>query len=193
MVEELSAQERHALHGLGRDQPPAGLEARVTEALRAEGLIAPVRRTTVRSLGLVAAATLLFVAGVGTQRYLLDAEPVATAPSEAASEGSDRYLLLLLEPAGSFLEPAVEVERMREYAEWAGGLAARGLLEAGEKLADGGDVVGAPAPSGPLPTERVTGFFIVLAASEASAQAVAAASPHARHGGRVEVRRIEPT
>lgn len=135
MVEELSVLERQALRDLGARQPPAALDAQVAEALRAEGLIHRGRRSNRSLLGLVAAASILFVAGVGTQRYLLD-----TAPSAAAASAGDRYLLLLLEPAGLALEPALEAERVREYSEWAGGRAARGLLEAGEKLADGGDV-----------------------------------------------------
>ena len=188
MVEELSGQERQALRDLGVGEPPAALEERVIEALRAEGLIQQGRRPRWRLLGLVAAAAMLFVAGVGTQRYLLEAAPIAVAPS-----GVDRYLLLLLEPVGVVLEPAIEAERVREYSEWAGGLAARGLLLAGEKLADAREVVGAAAPDGPVPTERVTGFFIVLAESEEEALGLAANSPHARHGGRVEVRWIEPT
>jgi len=188
MVEELSAQERKALRDLAAGPPPSELEARVTEALRAEGLIRSSDRSNRRLLGLVAAAVMLFVAGVGTQRYLLE----AVSPAAASTVG-DRYLLLLLEPAGAVLEPAVEALRVQEYSEWAGGLAARGLLQAGEKLADGGEVVGAPAPAGSPPAERVTGFFIVLAETEAAALEVAASSPHALHGGRVEVRRIEPT
>ncbi len=188
MVEELSAQERQALRDLGAGQPPAALEERVTVALRADGLIQHRDRSSRRLMGLVAAAMVLFVAGVATQRYLLDA-----AASSAAPASGDRYLLLLLEPAGVVLDPDVEAALVREYSEWAGGLAAQGLLQAGEKLADGGDVVGAPAPGGPPPTERVTGFFIVLAETEAAAIEVAANSPHVQHGGRVEVRRIEPT
>jgi len=188
MVEELSEQERRALRDVGAAQPPATLEKRVTEALRADGLIDRSGRSNGRLLGLVAAALILFVAGVGTQRYFFDGAPTAAAPG-----AGDRYLLLLLEPAGVVLDPVVEAERVREYSEWAGGLAARGLLQAGEKLADGGEVVGAQAPAGPAPTERVTGFFIVVAETEAAALEVAATSPHALHGGRVEVRRIEPT
>ena len=187
MVEELSAQERQALRDLGASSPPAELEARVTAALRADGLIRDRGSLSWRLLGLAAAASLLFVAGVGTQRYLVGGVPAAVAVD------SDRYLLLLLEPAGVVLEPAVEAARVEEYSEWAGGLAARGMLQAGEKLADGGEVVGAPAPTGPSPTERVTGFFIVLADTEEEALDVAATSPHVQHGGRVEVRLIEPT
>ena len=187
MVKELSARERQALRDLGAGSPPVELEARVSAALRADGLIRRGRPLSWRLLGLAAAASLLFVAGVGTQRYLVGALPAVAAAS------GDRYLLLLLEPAGAVLEPAVEAARVQEYSEWAGGLAARGLLQAGEKLADGGDVVGAPVPAGPTPTERVTGFFIVLVDTEEAALDVAATSPHVRHGGRVEVRLIEPT
>ncbi len=188
MVEELSTRERQALGELGSGQPPIDLEDRVAAALRTEGLVKIDEPSTWRSWGLVAAALMLFVAGVGTQRYFLDDGLIDVAPA-----AGDRYLLLLLEPADVFLEPAVEAQRVGEYAAWAGTLAERGLLQVGEKLADGGDVVGLPVPGEMPSSERVTGFFIVVAETEAAALEVAASSPHVQHGGRVEVRLIEPT
>jgi hypothetical protein len=205
MVEELTDAERGALQALAPQSPDpsdAALENRVVAALHAEGLIVADgttvttgRRTSVRTWGLLAAAMLLFVAGIGTQRFLLDGAPgLATSPpAEPAAVAADRYLLLLLEAVDAPLPADLEAERVQEYSEWAGGLAAQGLLEAGEKLADGAVRVGPPLSGAPEAAEHVTGFFIVRAPDEASARELAAASPHARHGGRVEVRRIEPT
>ena len=167
----------------------AALEDRVVAALQTEGLVAARRRSSWRVGGLIAAALLLFVAGMGAQRLLLE----AATPGPQAVRVDDRYLLLLLEPAAAPLAQDVEAARVQEYSEWAGGLAARGLLEAGEKLADGSVIVGTAAGGAPMPDERVTGFFIVRAADEAAALELATGSPHVRHGGRVEVRRIEPT
>ncbi|NKB86789.1 MAG: hypothetical protein GKS06_01015 [Acidobacteria bacterium] len=190
MDEELTPDERAALRELGNAELPGGLEGRVVGALRESGEIstpAAVAARPGRWIAAAAAAVMLFVGGMTVQRLLLDDAAVAVA-----SAAGDRYLLLLLEPADVVLDAAIEMERVAEYGAWAGGLAQRGLLEAGEKLADGGDVVGA-AMTGPPPGERVTGFFIVRAESAPEARALAEASPHVRHGGRVEVRLIEPT
>ena len=99
---------------------------------------------------------------------------------------------LLLEPVDVVLDPDTEAARVAEYGAWAAEMAGQGMLEAGEKLADGGTIVGAEI-AGPPPIERVTGFFIVSAGDAAEAARLAQDNPHVRHGGRIAVRRIEPT
>ena len=189
MDEELTAEEQAALRQLGEVEAPAALEDRVVAALRdANEIAAPTGGRRAGSwIAAAAAAVLVFVGGMAVQRYVVDDVGAA-----AVSAVGDRYLLLLLEPADSRLDPAVEAARVAEYGAWAGGLASVGQLEAGEKLEDGGDVVGEPF-GGPASGERVTGFFIVRAESAEEARELAESSPHVLHGGRVEVRRIEPT
>ena len=104
-----------------------------------------------------------------------------------------RFVLLLLEPADAPLPAAEEASRVVEYGNWAGELARDDMLDAGEKLAWDGQVVGGSDVPVAAPLERVTGFFIVRADSLDQALALARECPHALHGGRVEVREIEPT
>jgi hypothetical protein len=202
MDEELTPSERQALADLGAMQAPNALEDRVVSAVHREGLIttpnaaasavlrAAPNSNSRRAIGLAVAASLVFVTGIVTQRFLLPDRAPSAAVVEAAV--GDRYLLLLLEPAEALLDPATEDARVAEYGAWAAEMAGQGLLEAGEKLADGGEIVGAEI-GGPPPTERVTGFFIVNAADAAAAVELARDNPHVRHGGRIAVRRIEPT
>ena len=86
------------------------------------------------------------------------------------------------------------------FADGLGDFASEFEARTGEKLADESIVVGDPGPlpqaaadSARLGAERVTGFFIVRADTAEAARRLASDSPHVRHGGRVEVRAIEPT
>ncbi len=188
MDDQLSSEEREQLAALGKHlQPPAGLEDRVAAALRQRKLIAapPGWSLLWRLTAAAAAATVVFAAFALGVRY----ERSAPAP---APEGR-RFLLMLLEPADAPLPAAEEAARGVEYRDWAGELARNGLLDAGEKLAwDGNVVSGTGIPVAPV-AERVTGFFIVRAASLDEALGLARECPHVVHGGRVEVREIEPT
>ena len=104
--------------------PPAMLESRVVEALRADGLI---RTRSVWSWSSgparIAASLLIFVAGAVVGHYVSFSAPQA-APSQA------RYLLLL---AGDVSPSADGSSRADEYGEWARSLSARGI--AGRKRA----------------------------------------------------------
>ncbi len=110
-------------------------------------------------------------------------------------------LLLLHEnPADPATLSADEMAAIvRRYSDWAADLAARGLLVAGEKLADdggrrlrrGGERL--LATDGPYAEAHdvIGGFFTVRAVSDAEAEALAASCQHL--GGRnwMEIRRIE--
>ncbi len=188
MDDQLSGEEREQLAAIGKHlHPPAGLEDRVAASLRQHKLIAappgwsPLWRLTAAA----AAATVAFAAFALGVRY----ERSGPAP---APEGR-RFLLMLLEPADAPLPAAEEAARVVEYRNWAGELAQDGMLDAGEKLAWDGNVVGGTEIPVAAAVERVTGFFIVRAESLDEALGLARACPHAVHGGRVEVREIEPT
>jgi hypothetical protein len=89
----------------------------------------------------------------------------------------------------------VVAERVREYASWARTIATSGRYVAGEKLGDSARELTAAAVVDRAATdsESLAGFFIVSAASAAEADSIARSCPHVRHGGKVVIRRIEPT
>jgi hypothetical protein len=164
-------------------EPPVRLEERVVATLKAEGLLGGGRsRRPPRWAwpAAIAAALLLFAAG-----YAAGRRPAAGPPA-----GLRQYTRLLYEGptfnVGGVAEPAL----VREYSEWAAGLAGRGRLVTGEKLAENGWTLGAEragASDGPA------GFFVIAARGDDEALAIARTCPHLRHGGTVSLRPIEPT
>jgi hypothetical protein len=66
----------------------------------------------------------------------------------------------------------------------------------GEELAEPALLVGESGGATARPDqggERIGGYFLIRAADDAAALALARSCPHLRHGGRIEVRRIRPT
>ncbi|MBI1849431.1 MAG: zf-HC2 domain-containing protein [Planctomycetes bacterium] len=111
---------------------------------------------------------------------------------------SPRYLLLLHEPAERGEPESPEAHRavVERYAAWARSLARDGRLDAGEELAadlgwslhlDAEPMRVEHAPSG----DKVGGFFIVRAPSDAEAVLLARGCPHLSNGGWIELRRIQ--
>jgi hypothetical protein len=166
-------------------QPPAGLEDRVVETLRARGLLRPaggVQQIVARRWfwpAALAAGLLLFAGG-----YMMGRTP--GAPGDARLL---RYTLLLYEGPGFNSRGVPEPALVAEYSAWAGELAGRGRLVAGEKLGARTWSLGGRDAAGPGPT----GFFIIAARSDDEALALAKSCPHLRHGGTVTLRPIEPT
>ena len=149
--------------------PPA-LRDRVHATLARRG--SRTRRWT----GALAAAVLLFVAGMATGRATLSATRQASAAT---------YALLLY--GGHEVPNEVEGSRASEYGRWAANLTAATLVSGAEL----GSVVGAYGPSaGSSDTARVEGFFLIDARTEADAIAVARECPHLKYGGRVVLQRI---
>lgn len=103
----------------------------------------------------------------------------------------NRYLLLIrdTEAVGQAIEEHGIDAIVQEYGGWAGSLAEEGRLVAAEKLTDAPRWVGDAAPA----SSNISGFFLITAASEAEALEIARQSPHARYGGVLEVREVEPT
>jgi hypothetical protein len=183
-----TARERRALAELSLEAtPPRGLEERVLAQLAAR----PARRRRTgrgwRTLGMIAAALVVFVGGWWAGARSGD------GPGVSATAG-DRYLLLLREDA-SYDRSGSEAERVAEYRDWAMGLRREGRLEMGEKLAE----ERLPLPDGAAAArvegspETVAGFFIIRAVTPAQAASIASTCPHLRHGGRIELRRIVDT
>lgn len=169
--------------------PPATLEARVEKSLIAAGLLRGGRgRRDWRAPLMLALAVgvVCFAAGfvVGAARHTLD--------GPKASQHTPRFALLLYgAPVGQPSPSDVE-----EHERWAARLATEGHSIYGEKLVSG-EVSLLPSRAGAnpinLPDAALQGFFVISARSEAEAVEVARSSPHYRHGGRIVVRRIEPT
>jgi hypothetical protein len=168
----------------------------------------PARRRAIRSAVLtVGAVAASVVAGVALgKRSVATIPPSATpeAPLAAAGPAKAKYVLLLHGPARSpaltreraVADSAAEQAVVAEYKAWAGRLAASGVLVAGEKLAD--EPITRLAANGASEMPRYTadelgGFFIIQAADSAEAFRIARDCPHLKHGGTVQVRRIEPT
>lgn len=165
--------------------PPPTLEDDVALLLRQNRLLEPPasgRRWVRRFLG-AAAALLIFLAGAATgANWSFSGVP---GPS-----GQERFLLLL---GGT--DPAVGLTReqyvalVKEYSDWGTRLRDRGLLELGEKLDNEGRILsGGTVQEG---AGGATGLFLIRANDYNQAVATAMSCPHLRHGGTIEVRRIE--
>jgi len=187
--DHLDPREREELAALGdAPSPPDDLERRSVAALRARGLL----RTPARRWPAAAAAAAVLALGVVLGRLSV------VEPAPAADDGP-QYLLVLYDSTADLrrADPDRVAARVEEYRSWARAGARAGHLVGGEKLADGGRVLRggdegedrpAAGPFGP-----VGGYFRIRAASEEEALRIAAECPHLRHGGAVEVRRIEST
>lgn len=179
-----SAMDR-ALRGLAGPVPPPGrLEDRVVAGLAARGLLRTSGRGHhARTMLAAAAAVTLFAAGA-----------YAGARQGAVPEGP-RYALLLLDAPGfAALPPGDESAAVERYREWAAGLRRDRALVLAEKL--GTTVAVLPGSGGGAATGAeagLLGVFVVVAPDDATATAIAAASPHVARGGRVAVVRIDPT
>ncbi len=140
------------------------------------------------------AACLVLGVGLG---YLAKTQTTSMEKAPSAS-----HMLLLYERPDAVETPAHERELVQEYAAWAQRLGREGKVLGGEKLANEGMAL---APLSPVaspthaqdladrarPAMRLAGFFLVRAADEAEAVAIAEVCPHRRHGGWVELRRID--
>jgi hypothetical protein len=187
--DDLGPAEREALRALReKDATPPGMEGRVLAALRRHRLVNPAPRSTLRAgsggarrWAALAAAALLFLAGLAVGRR--QADPVLPALE------SPRFVLLLHEEGGRMAVPAGgEAELIEEYRRWAIGLNEAGQEISGEKLKDGGRMLGAAEQA----EMTLGGYFIITAPDYDAAVDIARECPHLRHGGRIEIRQIDP-
>jgi hypothetical protein len=162
--------------------PPPLLESRVVAALRADGLI---RTGSVWSWpATVAASLLIFLAGATVGRSL----PLESAGAPQSIPDRPRYLLLL---AGDVTPAADGSTRAAEYGEWARSLSARGIAVSGDELTSHAELVtNARAAAFPDLTS-VGGYFIIEAADDGAAAALAHTCPHIKYGGSIVVRRVQ--
>jgi hypothetical protein len=175
---------------LPRPIVPASLEARVERSLADAGLLqrasAP-HRWRLPMITAVAAGVLCFLAGQWTGRYQRP-ESVSSAGS-SMSAAAPRFVFLLYGPRNE-RSTSGDVE---EHRRWARRLAVDGHSVSGEKLAAKELSLDSLATLRVPPDEILQGFFVISARSDAEALEIARSAPHARHGGRIVIRRIEPT
>lgn len=183
--DDLTPAEQESLAALRRDLPPSdALEKAVLGRLASLGLVrerGPEPRRRVHPLLFLAAAAGLFIAGLLAGGRAFRAEtPSAATP---------RYVLFL---EGSGPEPPApeEARRVEAYKQWARRIAGEGHLIAGEKLvAEATRVGGGSSAAG---GEAVRGYFVIAAANDAQALAIARGCPHLLYGGWIVVRKIDP-
>jgi hypothetical protein len=194
--ETLPADLHAALHALPKEVPmAAALEDRTVAALRRSGALfesaehAGPRRgrrggaATAWLLRLAAALALLAI-GYG----------VAEFRGRPAAEQGARYALLLREDSSFEVPPQGEAALVAEYGQWARELRRGQKLVLGEELDAGVSLILPPGQtSAAREAAPVSGLFIIVAATDAEAAAIARSCPHLRHGGSIELRRIPPS
>ena len=180
--------ERNPLESLApAAAPPPGLEDRVAGALSGRGLIRARKSRGVFFFAAAAAVLAAFVAGIAVGR-----RESPGAPATASNQ-----FVLFLEPlpeetrGDSSREPA----RVAEYRAWARRVRESGRAITGEKLRAGARVIGPgqAAPDESSLAGAVAGYFVISARDFEDALSIARDCPHARHGGTIVVRAIDPT
>lgn len=184
----------------------AGRIGRLVDA-RASGVAPPppaangnaVPRVLISAAAL--AASLLIGVMIG-RRPAMESTAQAT-PNAVATSPKERYVLLLHGPARTtpatptqaVADSVAEQAIVAEYRAWAMRLRESGALVLAEKLADDPltMLTAAGATQMPRNTADELGGFFLIQADSAEAFRIARECPHLRHGGSVQVRRIQPT
>lgn len=183
----LTPEETRALGALRTSgAPPEALEGATLARLRAEGLVRPrPRRGGLPRVLAAAAALALFAAGLAVGRRTLP------SGSAVAANAAPQFVLFLYDaPEEPAMSDAQMQERVSEYRAWAIGLRKSGADIHGEKLTRERRERLGPAAAGEAP---LGGYFVVSAKDWDAAIEVARSCPHLKHGGTIEVRKIEKT
>lgn len=172
------------LRELDRDvTPPDILKGQVTDTLRSRGYLRPSRSRLWRNVMALAAALFVFVLGRETGK--------ASAPP-TTHDSRLTYVLLLYEDS-TFDRSNPEASYVAEYTAWADTLRQRNQMVDGMPL-EPTSVILTAGGSADRAIESdagvMSGFFIIKAASQEEAVAIARTCPHLRHGGRVAVRPV---
>jgi hypothetical protein len=193
--------------GTLRAPAPGRAAGRVGRLIEARGRGAPPaaanRRAAPRILISAAALAASLMIGVMIGRRPVTQTTVPVPPNAAATSPKERYVLLLHGPARTAAatptqaaaDSVAEQAIVAEYRAWAMQLRDSGALVMAEKLADDPLTMLTAAGATPMPrntADELGGFFLIQADS-AEAFRIARECPHLRHGGTVQVRRIQPT
>ena len=157
--------------------PPAGQDDRIVAALRQRGLLRP--RLAARRAG-----------RWRRQRSIVVAVAWAFVPRSdpGARPAGPRYVLMLYGAPDPVQGGDRQCATRSEYAEWARGVARKGVAITGEELAEESRALGAARRLRPEPMPR--GFFVVWVPDLDAAQQIASTCPHLRYGGRIVIQRI---
>ena len=177
---------------------------RLIDARAQSGTAAPShsgRALRITLIGSLAVAASLAIGILIGQRST--SPPTPTASNASVSAPKTRYLLLLHGPAQtppqtaeqSVADSIAGAAIVAEYKAWAMRLRDSGALVAAEKLAANPVTMLSASGATEMPrgtADELGGFFLIQADS-AEAYRIARECPHLRHGGTVQVRRIQPT
>lgn len=159
------------LRAMRRDiDPSPDLDRRLLQAARAAGHLNGGHGRRLRWWSAAAALLAAFLAGWALGRG------VAAPPSDSRAQ----FVLLLYGEGRS-------ADSVARHTAWLGELRRANAVVRGTKLS------GTATDIGPAGTsERISGFFVIRATSLEEAAGIARTCPHARDGGRVEVRPVDP-
>lgn len=174
-----------------------GAARRVERLIEARGQAGapglPSRPWSRIAIGVVALAASVLVGVVLGRRSVGPA--VSANASAVADTPKERWVLLLHGPARD-ANIVGEQAIVAEYRAWAMKLRESGALVTAEKLASTPVTMLAANRTTELPhdaPDELGGFFLIQVADSAEAFRIARECPHLRHGGSVQVRRIQPT
>lgn len=140
-----------------------------------------------RAFGAVLALTLLttIAARAGSDEH----------PQADRTAAPPQYMLLLFESTATpdTRTPEEHQAVVEEYKAWARALHKEGKLIGGDKLDDARATL---APAGGRAVELpkntlLAGYFIIVAATDDEALAIARSCPHHKYGGTIEIRKIQ--
>lgn len=170
-------------------EPPSDLHARVRERLRSDRLLAASgsRPWLRRAWAAAAVAVLAFLGGRAT---------AVPSPLPADEGSGPLWVFLLYEDDRFDTGGRLVTEVVALYDRWADDARRDGALVLAEKLGTERVVVATPGPAptdGDGPHGELSGLFVVRAADARAAADMARSLPHARFGGTVVVRSVDPT
>ena len=165
--------------------PPPELEEQVLSQLRKRGLLrrksqAPMRRFLFVSAAAIVIFALGFISALFFHRSI-------TTPKYT-------YLLLLREDSHFYGTRTHEYSLVKEYSNWARGVAQKGTEITGEKLTAESRLLSANARVQKKvqdPDGQIAGFFLIDAKNDQEALDKAFSCPHLRYDGNIELRRID--
>ena len=166
--------------------PPGGLEDRVASRVMAQLSASSRWRVILRAAMIAGLSLILFGGGL----FLGLSQNKKTS---GVSMSQSTYVLFLLEgsqydqPSGT----AELQERVNEYRNWVTRVRKETTPISGIKLQDRSLLLPS-GTSGDAPPSEIGGYFLIEAGSLQSAIRIAETCPHLRHGGRIEVRQIDP-
>lgn len=160
--------------------PPAELKESIIAQLQNEGQLKINTDMKTNWTFRIAAGIIIFVAG-GFLGMKFGGGTTVINPTQG-------YVLLLHEDQG--FTPGPGEQMFEEYSGWRKDLFDKGIVITGQELADREAMI---APSGDVTVtevnpEKISGYFILEAASLEEAVKLASSAPHLKYGGSIEVR-----